>query len=476
MSKKFPEGFLWGGAIAANQAEGAYLEDGKGMSVADILPGGQVRLKWLQETADFELYPDQYTYPNHEGIDFYHRYKEDIALFAQMGFKCLRFSIAWARIFPTGEETTPSEAGLAFYDNMLDELLKHHIEPMVTISHYEIPLHLVKKYGGWRDRRLIEMYERFARILFERFGKKVKYWITFNEINSVFFMPLMSLGMTFEPGESKNQDVFQGLHHQFVASALAVKAARKIIPEAKIGCMIVYGPIYPYSCNPDDVLFAMEDHRLTNHFCADVQIRGEYPSYMRRYFGVKNIKLDIRTGEEELLKNYTTDYIGLSYYNSITEKFDKSDVELASGNMMDGVINPYLSSSEWGWAIDPTGLRLTLNDLYERYGVPLFIAENGLGAVDKIEDDGSIQDDYRIDYLRSHLNAAAEAINDGVELMGFTSWGCIDLVSASTGEMSKRYGFIYVDKQDDGTGTLERRCKKSFEWYQNVIRTNGEDL
>ena len=470
----FPNGFLWGGATAANQLEGAYNEGGKGLTVADVLPGGKIRQAMLQGSEPFtaRVMPELYTYPNHTAIDFYHRYKEDIALFAEMGFKCFRLSVSWARIFPNGVEEQPNEEGLRFYDAVFDELLAHNIEPVVTISHYEMPVHLMETYGGWKSRELIPLFERYAKVLFERYGSKVRYWMTFNEINSAFMMPLMSLG--FQQGS--DEEIFQALHHQFVASGLAVKACRERLPEARIGCMIISAPVYPYSCNPEDVMAAMEKQRKFNYYCTDVMVRGYYPSYSRRYLEEQGITLDIKPGDMDIIAAGKVDHIAFSYYMSLTEKKDRSDVEVAAGNILSGVKNHYLKASQWGWEIDPSGLRLALNAMYERYQIPLFIVENGLGARDQVESDGSIQDSYRIEYMRDHLLAVREAIADGVEVMGYTSWGCIDLVSASTGEYAKRYGFIYVDKQDDGSGTLARIPKQSFYWYKDTIASNGENL
>ncbi|QWU13113.1 6-phospho-beta-glucosidase [Paenibacillus sophorae] len=474
---KFPEGFLWGGATAANQLEGGFGEGGKGLSTADVLPGGKQRLTLLKSIGfDFEIDKDKYTYPNHEAIDFYHRYKEDIALFAEMGFKCYRMSIAWTRIFPDGNEQEPNEAGLAFYDSVFDELHKYGIEPVVTISHYEMPIHLVKEYGGWKSREVVGFFERYARVLFNRYKNKVKYWLTFNEINISFEMPIQGFGFAIQNEEDKYQTTFQAFHHQFVASSLAVKACHEIIPDAKIGCMILYLPTYPYDCNPENVLFAKQESRFFNNFCADVQVRGEYPAFIQRYFKEHNIEIEVQPGDLELLKQYPVDFISFSYYMSRTEKKEKSPEEIMQGNGLGGVRNPFLKTSEWGWEIDPIGLRITLNEFYDRYQKPLFVVENGLGANDKVEEDGSIHDDYRIDYIRDHIKQMREAIEDGVELMGYTPWGCIDLVSASTGEMSKRYGFIYVDKHDDGGGTFDRKKKKSFFWYKDVIATNGAEL
>ena len=475
--KKFPEGFLWGGATAANQLEGGYLEGGKGLNTPDVLPGGKVRLQLLKDPGfNFELDKEKYTYPNHEAIDFYHRYKEDIALFAEMGFKTFRMSISWSRIFPKGDELVPNEEGLAFYERVFDELLKYNIEPVVTISHYELPLHLVKEYGGWRSRELVAFFERYATVIFNRYKDKVKYWMTFNEINSSLHMPILGLGFAIQKEEDRYQPTFQAYHHQFVASARAVQLCHEIIPGAQIGCMLVYLPTYSADCNPENVLYALKEEQLFNYFCGDVQVRGEYPAFMKRYFKEHGIKLDIQEGDLELLKENTVDYIAFSYYMSRTEKKDKTPEEVGQGNILGGIKNTFLKASDWGWEIDPMGLQISLNQLYDRYQKPLFVVENGLGAYDKVEEDGSINDDYRIDYLREHIKAMGEAIEDGVELMGYTPWGCIDLVSASTGEMSKRYGFIYVDKQDDGSGTLERKKKKSFYWYKDAIATNGENL
>ncbi|WP_186577937.1 glycoside hydrolase family 1 protein [Aquibacillus kalidii] len=478
MTVKFPEGFLWGGATAANQLEGAYQEGGKGLNLADVLPGGKEnRLKLLSSTGfDFEIDKSKYTYPNHEGIDFYHRYKEDIALFAEMGFKTFRLSIAWSRIFPNGDELEPNEEGLAFYDRVFDELAKYNIEPLVTIAHYETPLHLIKEYGGWRNRKLVEFFERYVTVLFNRYKDKVKYWLTFNEINGATHMPLLGLGFSPESEETRLQDSFQGLHHQFVASAKAVQLGHEIIPGSQIGCMLIYAPVYSFDSNPENVMYAQQEARIFNNFCGDVQVRGEYPSFIDRYFRENDVNIKMEDGDLALIKEGTVDFISFSYYMSRTDKKNKTPEEIGQGNLIGGVKNPFLKASDWGWEIDPIGLRIALNELYDRYQVPLFVVENGLGAYDKVEEDGSINDDYRIDFLREHIKAMGEAVDDGVELMGYTSWGCIDLVSASSGEMSKRYGFIYVDKLDDGSGSFERSRKKSFYWYKNVIATNGEEL
>ena len=469
MSIKFTEGFLWGGATAANQFEGAYKEDGKGLSTQDIAPKGVMGPITSEPTEDnMKLI----------GIDFYHRYKEDIKLFAEMGFKTFRLSIAWSRIFQNGDDKEPNEKGLEFYDRVFDELAKYGIEPLVTISHYETPLALAKNYDGWVNRKLIGFFENYTRTLFTRYKDKVKYWLTFNEINSATHFPYMSAGIWTPKEKLSKQELYQAMHHELVASALAVKIGHEINPEFKIGCMILGVPNYPLTSKPSDVLKAMEADRQ-NLFFADIHARGEYPRYMNRFFKENNIKIKMEPGDTEILKN-TVDFVSFSYYMSACATADPEKDKKGAGNLIGGVPNPYLKASAWGWQIDPEGLRYMLNLLYDRYQKPLFIVENGLGAVDELitDENGNktVEDDYRINYLNDHLVQVAEAIEDGVQLMGYTTWGCIDLVSASTAELKKRYGFIYVDRNDDGSGTLERYKKKSFNWYREVIATNGESL
>ncbi|MFS0795229.1 glycoside hydrolase family 1 protein [Microbacterium sp. 1P10AE] len=464
----FPDGFLWGGATAANQIEGAYDEDGKGLSVQDVMPRGISGPRSERPTPDnLKLV----------GIDHYHRYAEDIALFAEMGFSVYRFSIAWSRIFPNGDETEPNEAGLAFYDRVLDELEKHGIEPLVTISHYETPLHLAEAYGGWTNRALIGFYERYARTLFERYGSRVKYWLTFNEINSLLHAPFMSGGIPIPEGGVPQSELYQAMHHELVASARATRIAREVAPEAKVGCMVLSMPIYPLTPSPVDAVAVMDaDHG--NLVYGDVHTRGEYPGYFLRTLREKGIALDITDEDRDDLKN-TVDFVSFSYYMSIAETGDPEKRATAEGNIMGGVPNPTLPASEWGWQIDPVGLRLVLNQFWDRWQKPLFIVENGLGARDQlVEVDGekTVVDDYRIQYLNDHLVQVGEALQDGVDVLGYTSWGCIDIVSASTAQLSKRYGFIYVDRNDDGSGTLDRYRKKSFHWYGDIIRTNGASL
>ena len=479
----FPKGFLWGGATAANQLEGAYNAGGKGLSIFDMVSfvpkeerGTEIEMDVKSEKELNELLAEsgKTNFPKRRGIDFYNRYKEDIALFAEMGFKTFRLSISWPRIFPNGDEQTPNEEGLAFYDKVFDELQKHGIEPLVTLSHYEMPLHLVQTYNGWTDRRLVDFFVHYAETVFDRYKNKVKYWLTFNEINVSVFSPYIGSGILVDRVENPEQAVYQALHHQFVASARAVKACHEIIPGSQIGCMLARMESYPETCSPDDVLAALEEDQK-NLFFTDVQVRGYYPSFMNRYFKQNNIQIEMLPGDKEILLQHTVDFLSFSYYMTMVAS-GNPDKAKEQGNFFNGIKNPYLEASDWGWQIDPKGLRISLRKMYDRYQVPLFIVENGLGAYDVVEEDGSINDDYRIDYLQAHIEQMGEAILDGVELMGYTSWGCIDLISASTSEMSKRYGFIYVDQDDYGNGTLERKKKKSFDWYKNVIATNGEEL
>lgn len=482
MMTGFPEGFLWGGATAANQLEGGFEEGGKGFSSADFAKHDEDKQKNLmnlfmgtsREALLKAMNDKKGNYPKRRGIDFYHRYKEDIALFAEMGFKTFRLSIAWPRIFPNGDELVPNEAGLKFYDEVLDECLKYKIEPLVTISHYEFPVGLSLKNNGWLSRETIEHFERYCKVLFERYGKKVKYWLTFNEINVLSMTAFLSGGILTDGVTNMKEAMYQAIHHQFVASAKAVKLCHEMLPEAKIGCMLARQESYPKTCHPKDVWESLQaDHN--NLFFTDVQVRGEYPAYTARFFEENNIHLQYEDGDAQILKEGKVDFLSFSYYMSAVSTHETLG-EATHGNMMFGVKNPYLEYSEWGWAIDALGLRITLNKLYDRYQVPLYIVENGLGAKDEPDAKFWVEDDYRIDYLRKHIIAMKEAIQDGVELMGFTPWGCIDLVSASTSEMSKRYGFIYVDADDYGNGTFNRTPKKSFYWYKEVIASNGEKL
>ncbi len=476
---KMESTFLWGGATAANQCEGGYLDGGRGLSSVDVIPYGEDRMKVARGMMKMLDCDNRHIYPAHEAIDMYHHYREDIALFGEMGFKCYRMSVSWTRILPNGDDETPNEEGLAFYDKLFDECHRYGMEPLVTICHFDTPIALIRKYGGWKDRRMVDAYLHLCRILFERFGKKVKYWITFNEINMLLHMPFMGAGICFEEGEDQEQIKYQAAHYELVASAKAVQLAHELIPDSMIGCMLAAGNFYPYTSNPEDIYKAMECDR-DNYFFIDVQSRGGYPVWAKKRMERAGVRLEMTADDEMQLAKGTVDFISFSYYCSRCMSADPEIIRKhsrGSNAVISAVVNPYLKSSEWGWQIDPLGLRITLNTLYDRYQKPLFIVENGLGAADTVEEDGSIHDAYRIDYMREHIKAMLAAVNeDGIPLLGYTCWGCIDLVSASTGEMRKRYGMIYVDKQNDGSGTLKRMKKDSFYWYKKVIESNGEDL
>lgn len=487
MTRKFPDGFLWGGATAANQVEGGWKEGGKGISVSDCArhhldvdvqdykAHNSITTKDIEEALHSE---DESLYPKRHGSDFYHHYKEDIKMFAEMGFKVYRLSIAWSRIFPNGDDKEPNEAGLQFYDNVFDECLKYGIEPLVTMSHYEPPINLTLHYDGWYSRELIGFFENYVKTICTRYKNKVKYWLTFNEVDSMIRHPYTTGGLVEDrfPGMKWNQVVFQAMHHQFVASALATKICHEIIPGSKVGCMLTKLTYYPYTCKPEDVLQAQQDMRST--YCySDTQVFGEYPAYLLAKF--KNEGIVIQKGEDDdrIMKEYPVDFVSFSYYSSSCVAKDDAGLKKTAANTMTAIKNPHIPSSDWGWQIDPIGLRISLVDLYDRYRKPLFIVENGLGAKDVVKPDGTVDDQYRIDYFDAHFKAMLDAIEyDGVDLMGYTSWGCIDLVSESTKQMSKRYGFIYVDCDDYGNGTYKRTPKKSFYWYKKVIETNGSCL
>lgn len=485
MAYTFPEGFLWGGATAAGQYEGGWNEGGRGWSVGDVSPehfSGDVTdydTNVGMTTAIIEealAHPeDEVHYPKRHGSDFYHRYKEDIALMAEMGFKTFRMSISWSRIFPHVDDAEPNEEGLAFYDAVFDELLANGIEPLVTMSHYEPPLDLVLRYDGWYSREAIDLFVRYVETICTRYKDKVKYWLTFNEIDSVIRHPWVSGALVEDRFAGKNFEevIYQAMHHQFVASALATKVCHEIIPDAQVGCMLTKLTYYPYSCKPADVLAAQQRMRATYAF-SDTQVFGEYPAYLLAEYRNKGIEIKMEPGDLEAMKAYPVDFVSFSYYMSSCEAADTTGLEVTPGNTILAVKNPHLPTSEWGWQIDPTGLRVSLVDLYDRYRKPLFVVENGLGARDVLEEDGSIHDSYRIDYLRQHFKAMWEAVQlDGVELMGYTSWACIDLVSEGTKQMSKRYGYVYVDADDYGKGTYDRYRKDSFYWYKDVIARNG---
>ena len=474
--KGFPEGFLWGGATAANQCEGGYNKGGRGLANVDVIPHGEDRFKVIASQREMLDFEDGYYYPAKEGINMYDHFKEDIALFEEMGFKTYRLSIAWTRIFPKGDEDTPNEEGLQFYEDLFKECQKYGIEPLVTITHFDCPMHLITEYGGWKNRKLVGFYENLCRVLFTRFDGLVKYWLTFNEINMILHAPFMGAGLLFAEGENKKQVMYQAIHHELVASALATKIAHEINPDTKVGCMLAAGTNYPYTPKPDDVWEALSADR-ENFFFIDVQSRGEYPPFALKQLEREGVVIEMEEGDLELLKENTVDFISFSYYSSRVQSADPKVNEQTEGNIFASVKNPYLDASEWGWQIDPLGFRITMNILYDRYQKPLFVVENGLGAYDTPDANGYVEDDYRIAYLREHIKAMKDAIElDGVDLLGYTSWGCIDLVSAGTGEMSKRYGYIYVDRDDAGKGTYKRTPKKSFYWYKQVIETNGENL
>ena len=488
--REFSKDFYWGGAIAANQAEGGFNEGGKGLSDSDVKTAGTLTepryITYIDKdgnpgkaTSQFAIPKgakkavlEGFNYPYHEAIDFYHRYKEDIKLFAEMGFKMFRLSIAWTRIFPKGIEEEPNQEGLDFYRNVFLELKKYNIEPLVTLQHYDVPLYLEEELGGWKNRKLIELFDRYTDVVFNEYKGLVKYWLTFNEINCSIMIK------NFFPNfpQDKIKENYQLLHNQMVASARAVKRAHEISSDYVVGCMIASGPCYyPLTCDPKDIWKNVEESQEIIYYCADTMVRGEYPYYANRIWNKYNVELDITEEDIRDLKEGSVDMVTYSYYMSncvTTHEY----TENAGGNLNMGPKNPYLKYSEWGWAIDPTGLRYSLNEFYARYQLPIMVVENGLGAHDILEDDKTIHDPYRIDYMRAHVNAMKDALNDGVKLIGFTPWGCIDLVSASTGEMKKRYGFIYVDKNNDGSGTLERYRKDSFYWYKKCIESNGEDL
>jgi len=475
----FKEDFLWGGAVAAHQIEGGWNEGGKGVSIADVMTAGANGV--AREITDGVI-PGK-NYPNHEAIDFYHRYKEDIALFAEMGFKAFRTSIAWSRIFPNGDDAEPNEAGLQFYDDLFDELLKHDIEPVVTLSHFEIPYHLYKEYGGFRNRKLIDFFVKYSKVVMERYKDKVKYWMTFNEINNQAdgyhdLHAFTNSAIIFEEADNKAEVIYQASINELIASAKVVKLGHEINPDFEIGCMMAYVPVYPFSSNPDDVMASVKAMNR-RFFYNDVHAKGEIPGYVLKEWEREGFDIEYTEEDLQALREGTVDYIGLSYYmsNTVTEIQEVNTYSDHAVDKLNFTQNPYIQASDWGWPIDPVGLRYILNVLTQRYDLPLFIVENGFGAYDTIEEDGTIQDDYRIDYLREHIIEMKKAVEeDGVDLIGYTPWGCIDIVSFGTGEMEKRYGFIHVDKDNKGEGTLERRKKASFDWYKKVIETNGEVL
>lgn len=474
----FRKDFLWGGATAANQCEGGFDKGGRGLANVDVAPHGKDRLAVITGKMKMFDFDKEHFYPLKEAIEMYSHYKEDIKLFAEMGFKVYRMSIAWSRIFPKGDEDKPNEEGLKFYEDVFKECLKYNIKPLVTITHFDCPMHLIKEYGGWKNRKLIKFYENLCNAIFNRYKGLVEYWLTFNEINMILHAPFMGAGLYFEEGENEEEMKYQASHHELVASAIATKIAHEVDKNNKVGCMLAAGVYYPYSSKPEDVLAAQQKNDEM-YFFVDIQARGKYPAYALKKFERENLNIKMENEDLELIKKYTVDFISFSYYSTRCAAADMS--KYAKGNEKDNVMkdikNPELKQTDWGWTVDPLGLRITLNDIYDRYQKPMFIVENGLGAYDKVDDKGYVEDDYRIDYLREHIKNMKDAVEiDGVDLLGYTTWGPIDLVSAGTGEMTKRYGFIYVDRDDFGNGTLKRSRKKSFYWYKKVIESNGENL
>ncbi len=461
--------FLWGGATAANQCEGAFDEGGRGLANVDVIPHGPERwavVSGNRRMCDFE---DGYYYPAKQAIDFYHHYKEDIQLFAEMGFKTYRMSIAWSRIYPQGDEEQPNEEGLRFYEDVFKECRKAGIEPLVTITHFDCPMHLITAYGGWRNRKLVEFYKRLVTTLFTRYKGLVHYWLTFNEINVLLHGSFMGAGICFEEGEDRFRTLYTAAHHELIASAWAVKIGHEIDPENKIGCMLAAGSYYPYSCKPEDV-FAAQRENHKNYFFIDVQSRGTYPGYALKEFERNHFEIPFEEGDQALLKENTLDFLAFSYYYSRTLDSQKNTMDPASISE-----NPYLKANAWGWTIDPLGMYNAISQYWDRYQKPIMIAENGFGYEDVFVD-GTVHDDYRIDYLRQHIQAVSEALQDGVKVLAYLPWGPIDLVSSGTAEMSKRYGFVYVDLDDHGKGTGNRFKKDSFAWYQKVIASRGSEL
>ncbi|WP_099467370.1 glycoside hydrolase family 1 protein [Konateibacter massiliensis] len=490
----FSKDFFWGGATCANQSEGAFMEDGKLDSTIDHLTlGSRTEPRLFTETIEKDI-----IYPSHTAIDFYHHYKEDIKLFAEMGFKIFRMSINWTRIYPHGDELKPNQKGLDFYRSVFEELKKYGIEPLVTISHYELPFHLSKEYDGWYNRKCVDFYLKYCETLFSEYKGLVKYWLTFNEINSaaidgnayfsagIYSVREKGMSAGIIPGEedldqlkkemqSDKLKQYQALHHMLVASAKAIALGRGIDSNYQFGCMIAGICQYPLTCDPKDMLLTQSERQNVFYFCGDVQVRGAYPGYVKRYFREHDIAIELDADDEKALKGGCVDFFTFSYYSTgCVSTHDQEDK--TAGNLIFGIKNPYLKTSQWGWQIDPDGLRYFLNEIYDRYQLPIMIVENGLGQDDKLEEDNSIHDPYRIDYMRGHIKAMSEAIEDGVDLIGYTPWGCIDIVAASTGEMKKRYGMIYVDANDEGKGTFNRYKKDSFYWYKKVIESCGEDL
>lgn len=467
--------FLWGGATAANQLEGGYDSDGRGLSLSDVFRFYQkedrkLMKKELTLKEVLELSKDTTgNFPKRRGIDFYNHYKEDIELLSKMGINAFRLSFSWSRIFPRGDESEPNEKGLQFYESVIDELLRHHIEPVVTLSHFETPLVIATEYGGWANKKVIDFYFRYCDTVFQRFKGKIKYWMSFNEINAALEIPFKGSALTYSEDDAYETRKHQALYHQFLASAMVTKQLHCIDSSAQMGCMIASFTTYPETCHPKDIYQALLENR-DYYFYMDVQVNGQYPDWYWKQLKKKKITLEIEPHELQILHDNTVDYISFSYYMSLTatHKLDKS---IGEGNLKGSIDNPYLKKTDWGWAIDPLGLRITMNEIYYRYHKPIMISENGFGAFDKLESDGCIHDSYRIAYLSEHIEAMLDAINeDGVDCIGYLSWSPIDMISAGTSEMSKRYGFIYVDYDDTGQGSGKRYKKDSYYWYQQFLK------
>jgi len=484
MSKTVSDNFLWGGALSGCQAEGAYNLDGKTMTIPEVMrfddKTDRKVTKQMHITKEMiqaaKADEDTIFYPKRRGIDFYHTFKEDLALMAEMGFQVFRYSISWARVFPNGDEKDPNPKALQFYDELVDTCIQLGMQPLITISHFDMPLVLIEKYGGWSDRKLIDLYVQYCKVLFQHFKGRIKYWIPFNEINMSVKAGAKTLGIIDEGQDNYEEMLFQGLHHQFLAASIVTKLAHDIDPANKVGSMVAYFTTYPHTCKPEDAIAMQKDDQMKNLFFLDVLNRGAYPYYAKSYFKEKGICLKMQQLDLQMIKENPADFIGISYYNSMISAGDDSRLELTSGNVHSVYKNPYLPANEWGWQIDPIGLRYTLNHIYDRYQKPVFILENSSGFYDTLNEDNTVNDPYRIEYLRLHIKQMELAIEDGVEVLGYTMWGPIDMISSSTSEMSKRYGFIYVDQDDYGNGTKKRYKKDSFYWYKKVIESNGEIL
>ena len=472
MLKEFPKGFLFAGGVAANQVEGAYNADGKGLSTTDMRKTG------LESISDYDVnfvdFDPKADYPYTRGVHFYERYDEYLSMMEELGLNAFRTSISWARIFPNGDDETPNEAGLQYYEDLVDCMHKHHLEPLMTLTHFELPLALARNYGGWGNRKVIDLYVRYCEVLFKRLKGKVKYWITFNEINNSVIFPFWILGIDTRNSENAMQDLYQALHHVWVANALSIKKLREIDPDARIGDMTSVSTIYPYSCNPNEVFEAYRLRRL-KYFFKDVPIKGEYPYQMKRYFRENNVNIKMEEGDLDIIKAYTVDYVTCSYYQSAVYK-EGEEIVSDTGGFSSKVKNPYLKATPWGWQIDPVGLRFVLNELYEKYHLPILISENGIGMLEELDENKTVNDPYRNEYISGHMKAVLEALDDGVEVIGYTYWGPFDVISASTCEMKKRYGFVYVDYDDLGNGDGKLYKKASFNWMKHVIETNGKAL